>query len=33
MKVSNQIIEVLEYLCQKFGIVIDWTSESILPYL
>ena len=30
---SDEIIAVLEYLCQKFGITIDWTSENILPYL
>ena len=33
MTVSSQIIEVLNYLCQKFGIVIDWTQETILPYV
>jgi len=33
MTVSNEIIEVLEYLCGKFGIVIDWTQENILPYV
>jgi len=29
---SNQIIEVLEYLCDKFGIVCDWTSDSVVPF-
>lgn len=33
MTVSSEIIEVLEYLCGKFGIVIDWTQENILPYV
>ena len=33
MTVSKQIIEVLDALCQKFGIVIDWTSANVLPYL
>ena len=33
MTASAQIIEVLNYLCQKFGIVIDWTQETIFPYL
>lgn len=30
---SQQIIEVLEYLFEKFGIAIDWTAENILPYV
>ena len=33
MNVSEQIINVIDNLCQKFGIVIDWTSENIIPYL
>ena len=33
MTVSSQIIEVLEHLGSKFGIVIDWTAENVLPYL
>ena len=33
MTVSKQIIEVLDNLCQKFGIAIDWSSKNILPYL
>lgn len=28
--VSNQIIEVLNALCDKFGIAIDWTSQNEL---
>jgi len=31
--VSNQIIEVLNYLGEKFGIVIDWSSQNVLPYI
>lgn len=31
MSVSNQIIEVLEFLGNKFGIAIDWSGENILP--
>lgn len=31
--VSNQIIEVLNYLGEKFGIVIDWSSQNIIPYI
>ena len=33
MTVSSEIIEVLEYLCGKFGIAIDWTQGNILPYV
>lgn len=32
MQVSDQIIAVLDNLCEKFGLAIDWTSETILPY-
>lgn len=30
---SQQIIDVLNALCEKFGIAIDWTAENIMPYL
>lgn len=30
---SEQIIEVLEYLGGKLGIAIDWTTENIIPYV
>lgn len=33
MSFSSELITVLDYLAQKLGIVIDWTSESVLPYL
>lgn len=33
MTVSQQIIDVLNVLCEKFGIVIDWTGENIIPYI
>lgn len=33
MQISNEIIEVLDYLCEKFGIAIDWTNQNIMPYL
>lgn len=36
MSVSEQIIEVLEYLCSKVGLVIDWSSaklnDDLIPY-
>lgn len=33
MTVSEQIIQVLTYLGEKFGIAIDWTSENVIPYI
>lgn len=33
MTVSQQIIDVLDTLSEKVGIVIDWTAENILPQL
>jgi hypothetical protein len=33
MTVSEQIIQVLDALCEKFGIVINWTSENVIPYV
>ena len=31
--ISSQIIEVLNFLCEKFGIVIDWSSDNVMPYI
>lgn len=33
MKLSDQIIEVLDDLCSRFGVAIDWTQENIIPTL
>jgi len=33
MQISDQIIAVLDDLCQRFGVVIDWTAENVLPYM
>lgn len=33
MQLSDEIIKVLEYLCTKIGITIDWTSNNVLPYV
>lgn len=30
---SNEVIKVLNHICDKFGIVIDWSSSNIMPYL
>lgn len=29
---SEQVISVLDALCEKFGVAIDWTQENVLPY-
>lgn len=29
---SNEIIKVLDALCEKFGVAIDWSSQNVLPY-
>lgn len=33
MQISDEIIKVLEYLCSKIGLTIDWTSNNMLPYI
>jgi hypothetical protein len=33
MTVSKQIIEVLNALCKKIGIAVDWTAKNVAPYL
>lgn len=33
MNISEEIIKVLEYLCEKLGFTIDWTSNNVLPYV
>ena len=33
MTVSEQIIQVIDALCEKFGIAINWTGENVIPYL
>lgn len=33
MTVSEQIIQVIDALCEKFGIAVNWTSENVVPYL
>lgn len=31
--VSEQIIQVIEYIGQKFGIAINWTADNVLPVI
>lgn len=33
MTISEQIIQVLDDLCRRFGVVIDWSKETVVPYL
>ena len=33
MTVSEQIIQIIDALCEKFGIAVDWTSKNIIPYM
>lgn len=30
---SDEVIKILDALAERFGIVIDWSSENVLPYL
>lgn len=30
---GNEVIKVLDALCDKFGIAIDWSSNNVLPYI
>ena len=30
---SSEIIKILDDLCARFGIAIDWTSENVIPQL
>lgn len=33
MTISEQIIQVLDDLCRRFGVVIDWSKDTVVPYL
>lgn len=33
MEVSKQIIEVMDYLANKLGIAVDWTSKNMQPVI
>lgn len=30
---SNEIIKVLDAICDEFGLAIDWTSQNVMPYV
>lgn len=33
MVVSEQIIMVLDDICAKLGIAVDWTAQNVMPYI
>ena len=33
MHLGDEITKVIDSLCDKFGITVDWTSQNIIPYL
>ncbi|WP_301204588.1 hypothetical protein [Bacteroides acidifaciens] len=33
LNLSDEIIKLLDYLFEKMGIAVDWSSENILPYI
>lgn len=30
---AEQIIQVIDALCSKFGIAVDWSAENVIPYI
>ena len=30
---STEIINILDALCEKFGLAVDWTTTNIMPYM
>lgn len=33
MTFSEQFITIMDAVCDKFGIVIDWTAQNVVPYM
>lgn len=33
MTFSEQFISIMDAVCDKLGIVIDWTTQNVLPYM
>lgn len=33
MQFSEQIIQIIDKLCENFGIVLDWSSSNVIPYI
>lgn len=30
---ENYIVEIINALAEKFGIVVDWTNQNVMPYM
>lgn len=33
MDFSTQAIQIINAVCEKFGVVVDWSQQNVLPYL
>lgn len=33
MEFGDEVIKILDYLCEKIGVTIDWTSNNVLPHV
>lgn len=33
VSMTKEFIEVVDYVCEKFGIVVDWSNGELVPYL
>lgn len=33
MDIVDQIVKIIEALCEKLGIAVDWTTETVGPYV
>ena len=33
MEISKEVITILDYLGEKLGVSIDWTSQNVMPYV
>ena len=33
MTIANNVISIIDAICKKFGVAIDWSQQNVLPYL
>lgn len=33
IEITNAGVDAINALCEKFGIVVDWTAQNVMPYL
>lgn len=33
MEFGKEVIEIFDYIGEKFGVAIDWSSKNVLPYI